>query len=705
MRRGASTQPERGSVLVIVAVSLTAFLLMTMLILDLGDWWVHKRHLQTQADSAALAGGKLLRAGCDSSQIRTTVSSYASATSWPGSAQQQMGQANPALNSQIDAGPGESVAGAFNSDTYPPATNSTDPCQTAVVDVKLADQNVPDLVPLLGIGSLSRITAHARYARQKVGSVSGLVPFGVEDPMPSTVKAVLVDETTGNPITVITPLGPDPSGAILLTNPDAPNAPTYDRGNFTGSGSFRLPAQTGSAAGGDPVGVRINASGTSSVTSSTGCDPAQQCYDTTNASLGLVQLRSWPDATQHPTGGSVAMIHRVQVGGPSGGCAFRGVSTGYFADLLDGACQSTATITADVEFANGVSYPTNSSDTGATTSRVNLSTNGGSTSTPMSYQGGHIWQGTVSIPTESNGGPVNVSLQEVAHSGTISGSDCTKNNLPAACTSGSTYIPVQRTFSATSTRSGLLDKVSVVDTSAVGTDDAYSLQCGSTCPSHNYTISVHFHDGLKADNSAGAAITTVLRSQGNTVSCTGQNSQALASDIKGACGWYRVAAPTESCPDASTAAATQPNPSECADMRNGNSQNSNAIGSALDTRINGGSSGCNAPNNWAQFPNIPTGDPRQVTLFTIFRWPPPNQNGSTVSVPVTGFAEFYITGWTEQGNGNSSFDPCGDVWPGRNPGDVVGHFLNGDAVPGQSTSGNQPCDFASPTPCLGGLVE
>ena len=32
-------------------------LLLVALSIDIGNWWVHKRHLQLQADAAALAGG------------------------------------------------------------------------------------------------------------------------------------------------------------------------------------------------------------------------------------------------------------------------------------------------------------------------------------------------------------------------------------------------------------------------------------------------------------------------------------------------------------------------------------------------------------------------------------------------------------------------------------------------------------------------
>ena len=51
---------EDGGILVFVAVLLPVVLLFLSFTVDIGNWWVHKRHLQTQVDAAALAGGALL---------------------------------------------------------------------------------------------------------------------------------------------------------------------------------------------------------------------------------------------------------------------------------------------------------------------------------------------------------------------------------------------------------------------------------------------------------------------------------------------------------------------------------------------------------------------------------------------------------------------------------------------------------------------
>ena len=48
---------ERGAVLVMAAVMIPVFLLLTALVVDVGNWYTHKRQLQNRADAAAFAAG------------------------------------------------------------------------------------------------------------------------------------------------------------------------------------------------------------------------------------------------------------------------------------------------------------------------------------------------------------------------------------------------------------------------------------------------------------------------------------------------------------------------------------------------------------------------------------------------------------------------------------------------------------------------
>ncbi len=55
-REPAATE-ERGGILVLGAVMIPVFLLMTALVIDVGNWYTHNRQLQNRADAAAFAAG------------------------------------------------------------------------------------------------------------------------------------------------------------------------------------------------------------------------------------------------------------------------------------------------------------------------------------------------------------------------------------------------------------------------------------------------------------------------------------------------------------------------------------------------------------------------------------------------------------------------------------------------------------------------
>ena len=52
---------ERGGILVMAAVMIPVFLLLTALVVDVGNWFTHKRQLQNRADAAAFAAGRRVR--------------------------------------------------------------------------------------------------------------------------------------------------------------------------------------------------------------------------------------------------------------------------------------------------------------------------------------------------------------------------------------------------------------------------------------------------------------------------------------------------------------------------------------------------------------------------------------------------------------------------------------------------------------------
>ncbi|MDX6641860.1 MAG: hypothetical protein QOF12_2871, partial [Solirubrobacteraceae bacterium] len=266
---------------------------------------------------------------------------------------------------------------------------------------------------------------------------------------------------------------------------------------------------------------------------------------------------------------------------------------------------------------------------------------------------------------------------------------------------------VQRVFTATPTASGNLDKLTLTD----ATGDAYSeALCTSNCADHTFHVSVHFADLLQPVAAGSSATPTLLRNQGNTVSCDGdQSSAGLVDDFSSdpntrpvtnpppvcAGQWFRAA--TDSDPCTVAVVGTQQAPTWCVGVRNGNGTNGNNIGDAVSQRLEGGTTGCPYPNQWSSPGGPQNGDPRLVTLFTIFRWPGSNN----VPVRITGFGEFYITAWAVQ---SGARDQCNDVLPPTaNAGDIYGYFVNGDVQ--QATPSDQDCDFSLVLPCISTLVD
>jgi hypothetical protein len=113
----------------------------------------------------------------------------------------------------------------------------------------------------------------------------------------------------------------------------------------------------------------------------------------------------------------------------------------------------------------------------------------------------------------------------------------------------------------------------------------------------------------------------------------------------------------------------------------------------MNTRVLGAEkpASCTSPNHWSSYPNISISDPRIVQVFlTPFG---SFQGSGNTTFPVTGFATFYVTGWSSQGSGFAN--PCegngDDTVPNNDAGYIMGHFIN--YIPTLSPgSGTQPCN-------------
>jgi hypothetical protein len=99
------------------------------------------------------------------------------------------------------------------------------------------------------------------------------------------------------------------------------------------------------------------------------------------------------------------------------------------------------------------------------------------------------------------------------------------------------------------------------------------------------------------------------------------------------------------------------------------------VSSGIEDRMTRVASTICPPNNWSSYPSFAPSDPRLVgVVLTPFG----SFGGSgSANFPVTGFAEFYITGWAKSGTGNKHPQPdCSgdDTPPGADY--IVGRFVH-----------------------------
>ena len=172
---------DQGSVLVTVVVSLIALMGVSTLVLDLGAFRSHRRQLQSAADAGALAGAQKLINHVD--QACSSANYY----------ERQNDDSTSASNMVSDA----------NLDTsYCEILTSTGCSQPCAVRVQPVEGNVPFVFGrALGFFNTD-INARARARIVYLTRSKGLLPFGVEDLRPSSVKIVI--DRTGQQIPLAT---------------------------------------------------------------------------------------------------------------------------------------------------------------------------------------------------------------------------------------------------------------------------------------------------------------------------------------------------------------------------------------------------------------------------------------------------------------------------------------------------------------------
>jgi hypothetical protein len=674
-----TARDERGAVLVITALAMVAMMGMAAYAMDVSIWFVHHRHLQTQADAAALGGSQAFQYPCTSgvgtvgttdSNIAQIVHQYDGTTAptptQPNNPQvavvPALGAPNPPLSAFTP--PQQTLFSVLNRPDFFPAQskpNDTDlsgtdgsdgsPCTDGKIDVKVTETNLPSHIVPFGPDF---VNAQARVTIENLASInSGLLPLAEPLPVPNSMAAYLIDEGNGN--------------AVLATI--QLKATNTDKTAWAANGVAVNLAQNGPMKG--PIGMQI-AESPGSGTAPAPCDNlnGDQCFDTTD-NIGITYSRVWPG-----TGSANFPSNPPQIGDtsvvpaptsvappPTGGCP--NVPGIPFSNFISSSTSCGVKLNVDMQF-------------GATATcasvgnfRVTAGSATASLSNPNCAVGTNSPNGTWTsalINVGPSAGPVPLDLKWSQTSGATP-SWASGGNNAGQCGNGSNactkdFGVVQRIFSgafdsqsATSSHSGGVLAASLADGSSG--NELQTIRTNALPTSVNVAVNVLSFQNAQSIPSAPLELSFGGNQANASVSCPGLSAGQpfLAQSLVTGC-----VPPNNNFALNSNFTATPCNPTTnsagvaiCLPEDPGNGKLDAVLDDSMNTRINGSKNApCTGFNYWAK-PNTidkvllqkSPPDPRLVTIVVTDY--AALANGRT-QVPIRNIANFYVTGW--QG------DPC-----------------------------------------------
>jgi hypothetical protein len=675
----AGVREERGAVMVMVAILLPVLILFSSFVIDVGNWFEHRRHLQMQADAAVLAAAGEFGSPCSEAPIEDMARTY--------------GGLKPptpnTYNQQVGGTPLENVLfEGLNRKTWPNQPGKVDPdppggppCETGVIDVKLAEADLPWF---FRVAQVPFINAHARVAIQKVDRMKGVLPIGVPDINPKKAKALFVDESKL----------PTDSGYVIketmLCRTGAQNGlAQWSSAGGCSPGIGPVPVRIDT----QDIGVRIVLSGSDSTT----CGEALVvCYDT-GTKDGLVHIRGWSAAEQAFSQAPKARDVWLR----SGTCP-----DGYFVASTT-AC--AAEVVAAVDFG--------SSDPVALGAKIDATV--GNKSYALSYDATEkLWKSASStlVPVPADGSRVTVGLKwtitKKADGTNCSGKDTCSGSLGA----------VQRAFSASDLRSGPIQQLRVAEHEPDGTLKALGANSFQRCASaedtsceRNLSVSVAIKGSLLDTPNGPDDPPVEMRvvgsgSQNQSLNCD-PDVPKLQDQLAQGCGPEYTVNDGAGCPATKNDLWATAQPWSCSALFTG--EKTQAISRGMNARINGDptTNVCKNPSRWDDYWDDGTLDPVEYAddprVVQVFLTPFGSFDGSGQAVvPVLQFAAFYVTGWTGQG-GDSN--PC-PVPPDDEPtedkgGYLVGYFITYINRVNNGEGSGEACDFDAVQICVPVLTK
>lgn len=732
---------QEGGAVVVMAALWIGFGLVPMLglVVETGNWYEHKRHLQAQVDAAALAGGDLF-GGCFNGSGGSTAmlneatkyggvrQGFFNGTGYPSVAYADTDIYNPQIGGDKKGTvtlryQSKTYEGQPTTDTTPDDTETQDPCSTPsfMFDVKGTESNLPVFatwLPLIGgaggggncgLGLLvCNINAHARIQLRGLSSASPSLPLAVPDINPKQVAVTFVDESTGNELSPCS--GANKLSGTTCTFTLTKGAATGGINNWSGPASVTLPPAPVN------VGVRVGlGANVGSCANTAGVGGQYGCYDNVNGKQGLFMIRDFAwggTVSTAPIFDSVTPLTAATTATPS--CS----GSQYFAlSSLGTATTCAAGVRAVVDF--GTVSTTSPPDTSKykLTATVDNADGKKASTVDMSPVAGsydsahHAW--TWEAPVGSLALTPGVGTQPITLTWTVS-----KGTSPICpgtrdCT-GKSSTGIHRFYSAPVDATGPVQKISITKSLS----DASSL-VGDGTTEHALSVSVgvsgsySLHAACAPPPSGGSyACATDLATLIRFASVSGSRTYAvdcgtpaipggggdLYKQILGGCAnSYSVNGPGY-CPDPSP-----PDPTDCVPIGNvGSGVKTGQVRAALNDRLvnNAPFNGVCAANN---YPVVAPGDPRvfitMITDFSAF-----DGSGGSGSVPVITFGAFYLTGWdgAPPGCDNEPYSRTGTGGTSQN-GDIWGHFIRYVAVGGGG--GSVICDPSGILPCVPVLTQ
>jgi hypothetical protein len=673
-------------VLVLTALVLPMCILFSGFVLDVANWFEHKRHLQTQADAAALAGAASFLACPDNQPILDKTEEYGGGTWNP-----QVGETQDSVHMEVN-----SKTFYNQPDWEDPTVKDDPPCEAGMVDVKLTETDLPWWFDITQ--DVPFINAHARVEFHEADTISGATPFGVPDVKPLTARVTFIDEDTHLPLT-------DTAGndaTHLLTRRSYANGvAAWDNLGPGEAVDVTLPA-----GGPSKIGVRVALSGS---TSTTCTDPLVECYDLESQN-GILFARAWTNDTATSTAPKARHVGLTGAPPVTNGC-----SDPYFVEVPAGGCN--VGVVAQIDFGGPVP---NGTSVDATVANKKYSMQLDTKGTPEPAD--DVWVSTQFIPIDPAGPPVPIGLEwKTGRDG------------------GSLGTQLQRTFAA-GARSGPIKTASLWADGAPGVSSLE--QCSVTHTDCTYSLALSLgiqgsFEDIYGDLTSSASPPVTLRFAGGTSGSVNQaldcdpwrednadpdlklpnGTRSFIGEIALGCRPSYTINQGTTCPGApnalwgsSTSTDDQGGAWPCVAVETGDRVSQ--VGTGLNLRIlrDKNPTECTAPNNWQTAKNLPPedqSDPRIIHLF-ITQFGIFDSISGQHTVPVTNFATFYVTGWKGQGGHPNPCQNPPAPMPKDDPvaeaGTAVGHWMKYRGSLGDS-HGTRPCDPDSPTPCVFSLTE